>query len=154
MESHEKYESMKDQGSNAGQVYRAGKADSLDEIALLRMIRSVFHLSLVEAKRAIGASTWLDAKQEIHQGAKVYWDVWDTMEGWSLMEARVASIDGHNAHLENLKKYRAIHGELFEAPFESPGLREVKVSYLERPLTERLAESMFFVRELAKINEE
>lgn len=70
------------------------------------------------------------------------------------MEARVASIDGHNAHLENLKKYRAIHGELFEVPFEGPGLREVKVSYLERPLTERLAESMFFVRELAKINEE
>lgn len=45
-----KYEAMRDEGTDPNQVYLAAKADGLDPITLLRLLRAVFALSLTEAK--------------------------------------------------------------------------------------------------------
>jgi hypothetical protein len=44
------YERMRDAGVEPVQVYRCAKADGLDEVTLIRLLRRVYHLSLVQAK--------------------------------------------------------------------------------------------------------
>lgn len=62
------YEKMRDAGLDAKTVYLTGKADRLDPITLIRMIRHVFQLSLVEAKEvkvvADGLANSLEEYQE------------------------------------------------------------------------------------------
>jgi ribosomal protein L7/L12 len=48
-----KYRRMKASGGSASVVYRTAKDDGADEVTAIRMLRSVFSLSLVEAKEAI-----------------------------------------------------------------------------------------------------
>ncbi len=59
---------MRDAGLDAKTVYLTGKADRLDPITLIRMIRHVFQLSLVEAKEvkvvADGLANSLEEYQE------------------------------------------------------------------------------------------
>jgi hypothetical protein len=50
MDDFTKYEKLHDAGANSKQVYLAGKADGLDQITLVRLIRKLFNLSLAEAK--------------------------------------------------------------------------------------------------------
>jgi len=45
-----KYRELRDQGWSAQDVYRSAQADGFDAIALIRLVRGVFGLSLVEAK--------------------------------------------------------------------------------------------------------
>lgn len=48
----EKYEVMRDHGATASEVYLAARAEGMDEITSIRMLRSVFALSLLQAKDA------------------------------------------------------------------------------------------------------
>jgi hypothetical protein len=48
-----KYETLHKQGANPAQIYLAGKKDGLDQITLIRMLRRVSGLSLVEAKEVV-----------------------------------------------------------------------------------------------------
>jgi len=45
-----RYEAMRDAGEDPKAVYHVAKSDGHDEIASIRMLRSVFSLSLAEAK--------------------------------------------------------------------------------------------------------
>jgi hypothetical protein len=45
-----RYEAMRDAGAEPVLVYRSAKADGLDPVTLIRLLRRVYHLSLVEAK--------------------------------------------------------------------------------------------------------
>lgn len=68
MDDFSKYEKMHKDGSAPEEVYLTGKADGLDSIALLRMLRKVCQLSLVGAKevtvRADQLAASLDDFQE------------------------------------------------------------------------------------------
>jgi hypothetical protein len=146
------YEKMRDAGASPRQVHEVGKADGLDPITLIRLVRSVFSLSLADVKKVIGAGDPFDARPLVQAGSMVHWDGFDSEEGIYLMEARVASIEGGTARLESLKKYRPKEGGLAEVPLDGPDHMELAVSYLERPLTERLEEGLQFLNGLAAIN--
>jgi hypothetical protein len=142
MDDFSRYERMKDAGSSPRQVHEAGKADGLDPITLIRLVRKVFDLSLADVKRAIGSGNGFEARPEIRVGATARWEVDDPQEGPFLMEANVASIEGGKAHLERMKKYRMIEGGLAEVSLEGPDHGELAVSYLEQSLLERLEEAL------------
>jgi hypothetical protein len=59
MDNFQKYEKMRDQGASAKQVYLTAKKDGLDPIALIRLLRKVFCLSLPEAKEVTVVSDGL-----------------------------------------------------------------------------------------------
>ena len=44
------YEAMRDAGAEPVLVYRSAKASGLDPVTLIRLLRRVYHLSLVQAK--------------------------------------------------------------------------------------------------------
>ncbi len=68
MDDFSKYARMCAAGSGPGDVYLAAKADGLDPAALIRLLRTVFHLSLAEAKEvtvvAEGLAGSLEEAQE------------------------------------------------------------------------------------------
>jgi hypothetical protein len=68
MDDFRKYEQMRDEGSSPRDVYLTAKADGLDEITSLRLLRKVFALSLTGAKEvtivASGAANSLEDFQE------------------------------------------------------------------------------------------
>jgi ribosomal protein L7/L12 len=63
-----KYLDLRQKGLSAADVYRAAVADGVGEIARLRLLREIFDLSLVEAKRIVAAASKqakpLEAQQE------------------------------------------------------------------------------------------
>ena len=44
------YVAMRDKGARAEEVFRQARHDGLDTVTCLRMVRQVFHLSLIEGK--------------------------------------------------------------------------------------------------------
>jgi hypothetical protein len=68
MDDFSKYESMRDKGTGPEEVYRTAKRDGFDPIALLRLLRKVFSLSLPQAKEvtviAEGLANSLEEYQE------------------------------------------------------------------------------------------
>ena len=50
MEDFSKYVAMRDHGVEAEEVFRQARHDGYDTITCLRMIRQIFHLSLIEGK--------------------------------------------------------------------------------------------------------
>jgi hypothetical protein len=67
MDNFSKYESMRDKGASPKEVYRAAKADSLDPITVLRLLRRVFSLSLSQAKEVTVIAEGLANSLEEHQ---------------------------------------------------------------------------------------
>jgi hypothetical protein len=62
-----RYETMRDTGSSLKDVYREAARDGLDAIALIRFVRSVYSLSLAQAKevwvKAVGVAESLDSHE-------------------------------------------------------------------------------------------
>ena len=50
MDDFSKYVAMRDNRVRAEEVFRQARHDGLDTVTCLRMVRQVFHLSLVEGK--------------------------------------------------------------------------------------------------------
>lgn len=50
MEDFSQYVVMRDKGIRAEEVFRQARHDGLDTVTCLRMVRQVFHLSLIEGK--------------------------------------------------------------------------------------------------------
>ena len=51
MDDFTKYETLREKGSNPREVYELARADGLDVISSIRLLRRVFGLSLVDAKK-------------------------------------------------------------------------------------------------------
>jgi hypothetical protein len=68
MDDFSKYEQLKAASASPEAVYRAGKADGMDQMTLLRMLRKLFSLSPRDAKavwvRAEGLADSLEAHQK------------------------------------------------------------------------------------------
>jgi hypothetical protein len=138
MDDFSEYERLRDLGFTPKQVHEAAKADGLDSITRVRLIRRIFDLSLGDAKRAIGGGDWFEARPVVKLGTKVYWEEYDSADGCLLFEARVTAIDGPLATLAELKKFRLDEGKLAEVPLDGPEPKEMPVADLERSLAERL----------------
>jgi hypothetical protein len=69
-----KYEEMGSTGVSAHDVYTTAKADGIDPIKMIRLLRHVFGLSLAEAKRVTEATDDWSAKQKVAPGAIFYWE--------------------------------------------------------------------------------
>lgn len=67
MEDFPKFRAMKDAGATAAEVYSSAKQDQLEEIAMFRMLRGLYGLSLIEAKEVMiiadGKASSLDEYQ-------------------------------------------------------------------------------------------
>ena len=152
MDDFSKYEKLREGGASPRDVYLAGKADGLDEITLLRLVRSVCGLSLAEAKQVSGAAALLDAGQEIKVGGTVYWEGWSSDERYTLMQARVSQVKDGMVHLEDHRKFRITQRGLEEVPMDGPGQSPIRESYFQQSLGQRLSESLRCVDELSRIN--
>jgi hypothetical protein len=67
MSEFTKYEQMKAAGAAAVEVYRSAKESGLTDIECLRMLRVVFDLTFVDAKRVVVATDEEGASLEDHQ---------------------------------------------------------------------------------------
>jgi hypothetical protein len=145
VDEFQEYRSMKERGATPQEVYRAGSANALDAITLIRLVRKVFGLSLGQAKEVSGATAALNTPQEVKIGASVSWEGWTSVEGFFVMEAQVKEIRGDTAELEGHRKFRVTDSGLEEVPVVGPRLTAVQVSYLEQPFAERLADALRFL---------
>lgn len=60
MNEYSKYEKMRDEGASPKEVYLAAKADNYNPIELIKLLRRVFDLSLIQAKEITVVSEGLD----------------------------------------------------------------------------------------------
>ena len=68
MDDFSAYERSRDAGASPKEVYLRGRADGLDEITSIRMIRKVFSLSLVQAKEVtVVADGLADSLEEFQE---------------------------------------------------------------------------------------
>jgi hypothetical protein len=63
-----KYESMRDGGNTAEQVFQAAKGDGMDTITLIRLVRKVFSLSSGEAKDVMLRAENIASSRDEYQG--------------------------------------------------------------------------------------
>jgi len=151
MDGFAKYQEMQSKGALPQDVYLAGKADGLDAITLLRLLRQVFGLSLPEAKQVTGANDVWVAKQKVVLGATVYWEGWSTEDGYYLMQARVKEIVGDSATLEGHRRFRVTNEGIEEVPIGEARIESLRVSHLEKPLSDRFAKLLSFVEDLSQL---
>jgi hypothetical protein len=152
MDTFAKYREMLTRGASARQVYLAGKGDGLDEITLIRLVRTVFNLSLAEAKRVSVEKDVFNVKQDVRAGATVYWEGADTVEGYYLIQARVARVEREKVFLEGHRKFRVTRNGLEEVPVAGDGLASIPLGYFDKTLAEQLGESLRFWQALSEIN--
>jgi hypothetical protein len=81
MDYFAKYETMKSDGTSAVEVYRAALADGLDPITRIRLLRTVFGLSLAEAKEVtIVASESAKSLDDFQSGIAQQIEEWSEQE--------------------------------------------------------------------------
>jgi hypothetical protein len=151
MSEFAKYQQMRSAGATPEAIYRAAKDDGLDAVTLIRLVRAVCGLSLAEAKRVSGAYDALNQRQDVREGATVYWEGADSVDGAYIMEARVTKVEGDRVRVAGHKKYRVTRTGLEEVPV-SGGEEAIPVRYFDKTLAERLGESFLFWQDLARIH--
>ncbi|MDY7233035.1 hypothetical protein [Hyalangium rubrum] len=58
MDDFRKYEAMRDNGASPSDVYYHARTDGIDSVSMIRMLRKIFNLSLLEAKEiTVGTSS-------------------------------------------------------------------------------------------------
>ncbi len=149
MDDFTKYENLRNRGAKAREVYEIARADGLDLIALIRLLRKVFGLSLVEAKKVGGMLDVLNSKQELAPGATVYWEDATTEEGFYLMEARVMRVVEGEVYVEEHKKYRFTNTGLEEVP-AGMQLTLLPMRCFDQTLAERISKSVRFWQDLSE----
>jgi hypothetical protein len=149
--SFDQYQQMRTQGATARDVYVRAKADGVDEITAIRLLREVFGISLVDAKRATDAADVMNRPQKVAVGGTVYWEGADTVEGAWIMQAKVRDIADGFAYVVDHKKYLITDDGLTEVPHAS-GPDRIQLRYFEKSLLDRLEESGDFWRQLSELN--
>jgi hypothetical protein len=149
MDDFTKYENLRNRGAQAREVYEIARADGLGLITLIRLLRKVFGLSLVEAKKVGGMLDVLNVKQQLVPGATVYWEDATTEEGLYLMEARVTRVVEGEVCLERHKKYRFTNTGLEEVP-AGMQLTSLPIRYFDKTLAERISKSVRFWQDLSE----
>jgi hypothetical protein len=149
MDEFAKYHEMCAAGASPEQIYSSAKADGVGPIAVIRLLRTVSGLSLAQAKGVIMTPDPFDAKQEAKVGSDVYWETWDSVDGFHLMQARVARIADEQAHLEGHRKFRLTPDGWEEVPLRENGLTTIPLRYFDKTLAERIGDGMAFLEGVA-----
>jgi hypothetical protein len=152
MSEFAKYAEMRSKGASPHDVYLTAKADGIDAIKMILLLRQVFGLSLADAKRVTGGAEVWSAKQKVTPGATVYWEGWSTDEGFYLMQARVKDIVEGSVSLEGHRKFKVTNEGLDEVPVEGPRFAWMRVDYLEQPLSLRVEDLLRFVDDLSHLS--
>ncbi|HVC96542.1 MAG TPA: hypothetical protein VND64_22850 [Pirellulales bacterium] len=136
MNEFDQYQQRHDRGATPTDLYNRARADGLDPIAMIRMLRTVCGLSLAQAKEVIGASKVWDSKQDIKVGNRVFWEETNG-DGLLLHEAVVTQVAGDQIELARHKAYHACEACPVEVRHLEP--TRVPIGIFDRPLTDRLA---------------
>lgn len=152
MDDFRKYVAMKTASLSPREVYAAGQTDGLDDITLIRMLRSVFGLSLTDAKQITDAGSDVAAEQSVNEGDTVYWEGWDTVDGFYIVQARLVSLKDEEACLQDHRKFLVRDDGLREVAVGSGEFSRLTISHLKRSLPARLEELLKFVEHLSTIN--
>lgn len=150
MQDIAKYEQLKAIGKSPREVYLSAKADSVGELDAFIMLRTVFGLSMADAKQAMLEHDPFRSPQKVEVGRTVFWEGADTIDGLWIMEATVKKVDHEFAYLEHHRKYLIRPEGLVAAP-ASGALMRIPLKYFEKPLAERLQESTDFWGQLASL---
>ena len=150
MDDFTKYEDLRNRGSQPREVFEIARADGLDLMTLIRLLRKVFGLSFVDAKKVGGMLDTLNAKQKLAPGAKVYWEGTTTEEGFCIMEARVTRVADGTVYVDGHKKYRFTDAGLEEVP-TGPTMTSLPARYFDKTLAERISESVRFWQDLPEV---
>jgi hypothetical protein len=151
MDDFKKYEELRDGGAPPREVYGLAKSDGLDPITSIRLLRKVFGLSFMEAKKIIGMLDTLKDKQNIEPGATVYWEGATTEEGFFMVQARVTRVVDGMVHVEGHKKYRLTDDGIEEVP-AGMQLTSLPMHYFDKTLAERISDSLHFWTDLSDIS--
>jgi len=143
-----KFQAMRAQGASPEQIYATAKSDGIDAITRIRLIRKVCNLSLAEAKAVSEAGRALNAHQHVKVGDAAYWEGWDTVQGFFVMQANVARLVGDRVQVNEHRKYMVTPSGLEEVAIEEPMMRTIPLAYFEKSLADRLGESLKFVLKL------
>jgi hypothetical protein len=121
MEGFDKYRELSGQGATPIHIYHVAKADGLDEIARIRLLRTVYNLSLAEVKKVIGAADVWDRKQDVKVGATVYWEEENgsRTDVLDLVEARVTAIEDDQVRLQPVARSRVTQSHFEELPVDA-----------------------------------
>jgi hypothetical protein len=142
------FSEMRAAGRTAAEAYHAAKADRKGELFALRMLRTVYGLSLPDAKRVAGALEKMTQPQIPLVHEKVYWEGWDTVEGRWIVEATVVDVRDGFVLVAMHRKF-LIPG--FQEVPPNDLLDRIPVSYFSKSLVERLRDSEAFLEELAQV---
>ncbi|MGI8980454.1 MAG: hypothetical protein ACR2FY_14595 [Pirellulaceae bacterium] len=142
-----KFKQMRSEGRTAAEAYQTAKADG--ELFALRMLRTVYGLSLPDAKRVSGVMEKLYAPQTPVVGGKVYWEGSDTIEGTWIMEATVDDIRDGFVCVSKHRKF-LIQPNGLEETLANGAVDRIPKSYFAKSLLNRLSEAASFWRELAE----
>ena len=143
-----RFTQMRNEGRTSAEAYQAAKTDG--ELFALRMLRTVYGLSLPDAKRVSGLMERMSAPQTPVIGGKVYWEGSDTIEGTWIIEATVQDIRDGYVHVKNHRKFLIQPDGLDEVPVNG-ALDHIPESYFAKSLVERLNETAAFWLELAQV---
>lgn len=150
MDEFSAYHALRAAGAAPRDVYHRAKADGLDEISVIRMLRTVFGMTLAEAKKATGAAAALDEPQHVTVGGTVYWEGSDTVDGPWVAQAQVQEIHDGYAFLTNHRKFLIQADRLVEVGADGL-LSKIRLTYFGKSLSERLQQSQGFWQELAAL---
>jgi hypothetical protein len=142
-----KFEKMKDEGVAAEMAYQSAMGDQLGDLFALRMLRTVYGLSLMDAKRLIDG---LSKPQVLAVGKKVYWEGSDTIEGTWIVEAIVSSIHDGVVEVEKHRKFLLRPDGLQETNAEGL-LSQIPEKYFSKSLADRFVEASAFWQELMQV---
>jgi hypothetical protein len=142
------YERLKEQGASPEMIDLQARRDGIDPIRRIRLLRSLFGVSLSDAKRAMTPVDPLSQPQTVAVGGTVYWEGCDTVQGEWIMQATVQRIDADRVIVVDHHKFLVTRDGLQETHV-TDGLTEIPRSYFEKSLVERLADTRQFWNRLA-----
>ena len=68
------YQQLRSAGKTPAEAYSVAKRGGLDDIRAILMLRTVFGMSLGEAKKTIGVAETFIEPQQVVEGGTVYWE--------------------------------------------------------------------------------
>ncbi|HEV3416502.1 MAG TPA: hypothetical protein VG056_06810 [Pirellulales bacterium] len=151
MNEFSQYVRQRGEGRSPREVYESAKADGVDEIAAIRMLRSVFGLSIVDAKKATLTADVFGMPQTVHVGYIVYWEGSDSIDGPWIMQAKVTEVREGFAYVSDHRKFLVKPEELEEVP-ATGALVRIPLKYFERSLIDRMTKSVLFWNQLAELS--
>jgi hypothetical protein len=150
MDDFDKYEKLRHQGVGPKDVYNVATSDGLDLITSIRLLRKLFGMSLVEAKKVSGMLDALNSLQKVIPGSMVYWEDSGPNDNLHILEGRVTQIVDGLVYVDGQKKYCVYESGLVELP-SAEKATSISVDRFERTLADRITDFVSSWQERSEI---